>query len=267
MTASFDHADRLNEDGTVTLRMTPSAWHRYNLSPDTYQSFNGDSWVESELEYLNTESSLSERFGSQYADLDYDIDLDYDHFTWEYDHAGIVRALAEELADWMAETLWGAGLESTVKVIDSWSPAYYNFTSDGFEVELTCDPAALRALTPDFDVDEWGAKHYRSYDGFTSFVTGRLDGDDWHAEYDGGFRVESLLTEEDQHGGQDWVMRLAEAEWEVYSSNVKIEPDVDAIREAILAKYGHLDSGYTLTELQDWATESAKQVEGQLSII
>lgn len=266
MTASFDHPERLNEDGTVTLRMTPSAWHRYNLSPDTYQSFNGDSWVESELSYMNDEASLSERFGSAYADLDrYPIDLHYDHFTWEYDHAEIVRALAEELADWMAETLHDIGLESvSVKVIDSWSPAYYNFTSDGFEVEVTCDPAELRALTPDFDVDEWGAKHYRSRDGFMSFVTSRLDEDDWHAEYDGGFRVESLFAE---HDGEDgWVMRLAEAEWEVYSSNVKVEPDVDAIRESILEVHGYMESGFTLDELRDWSAEYAAQIEGQMSL-
>lgn len=42
---------------------------------------------------------------------------------------------------------------------------------------------------------------------------------------------------------------MAEAEWDVYSANVKIEPDVDAIRETILEAYGYMDSGFTLYEL------------------
>lgn len=72
----FDHPDYLNGDGTVTLRMTPSAWHCYNISPDTYQTFTGNSWVESEMQYM------SEELGR---------DVLYDEFTWTYDHAGIVR--------------------------------------------------------------------------------------------------------------------------------------------------------------------------------
>ncbi len=264
----FDCAERLNDDGTVTLRMTPSAWHRYNISPDTYQSFTGDSWMESEIDYTNQESSLSERFGSQYADLDYDIDLTYDHFTWTYDHAAIVRDLAEEAASWIAETLWDAGLESVadVKVIDTWSPAYYNFTTDGFEITLTCDPAELRALTPDFDVDEWGHEHYSSYDGFASFVPSRLAEDEWRAEYDGGFRVESLLANHDALNERGWIYRLAEAEWEVYTDNVKVEPDLDAIRATVLEKYGYLDSGFTLAELEEWGRESQVECDGQLTL-
>jgi hypothetical protein len=250
----FDHADLLNEDGTVTLRMTPSAWHVYNMSPDTYQMFNGDSWCEYEIEYLNSgERSLSEMFGDEYANLDDAKDLGYDHFDWDYNHSAIVRDLAEELANWMQGRLWDMGLESvSVEVRDTWSPQFYNFTSDGFEVEVTCNPAQLRELTPDFDVDKWAAEHYRSRDGFLSYVTSRMNDAEWRAEYDGGFRVESMFAGDAEYRyEQDWVMALAEVEHEVYAEHVKVTPNVDKIREQVV----YLDSEYTLSELEEWARE------------
>ena len=250
----FDHVDLLNDDGTVTLRMTPSAWHVHNMSPDTYQSFTGEPWEQSEIDYFNSEG-LHDAFGEQYAGLDVEVNrlgttLTYDHFVWDYNHAGIVRDLSEELANWMGETLHDAGLELvSVEVRDTWSPKEYNFVSDGIEVNLTCDPAELRALTEGFDVDEWADKHYRSRDGFMSFVTGRMNDADWHAIYHGEFRVESILAAWDVE--RDWVMRLAEAEYEVYSKNVTVTPDVEKIRDSI----GHEESGHTLHELEAWARE------------
>lgn len=228
--STFDATDRLNEDGTVTFRVIPSNWHKYGISPDTYQMFNGDSWNESEIEYHSEETGR---------------DLGYDDFNWDYDHRGIVRGLADEAANWIAETLWDAGLNSVadVRVVDTWSPQFYNFQSDGFEVEITCDPAELRGLTPEFDVDSWASEHYRSYDGFMSFVTSRMNDDDQRAGYDAEFRVESLLAANDPYDNREWVMRLAEAEWEIYSENVRVE----------IIEPEHLDSGYTLPELQEWA--------------
>lgn len=269
---AFDHMDRLNEDGTVTLRMTPSSWHRYNISPDTYQTVNGDHWVESELQYLNDEHGDPKysMLGQALRDLvdQYPIDLDYDHFEWEYNHAKIVADFAHELACWMQETLSEVGLSCSIDVIDTWSPKEYNFTSDGFEVEVTCDPMELRALTVDFDVDDWGSRHYRSYDGFISFVTSRLNDDEWHAEYDGGFRIESLFAGHDPYGERDWVMRLCEAETEIYMENTTVTPNEESIRESILEKYGYMDSGYTLDELREWAaTLAPTQPEALFEVI
>lgn len=258
--AAFDHRDRLNDDGTVTLRMTPSAWHGYNISPDTYQTVNGDSWVESELEYLNEGGDEGYSLLGKALDglvAQHPITLDYDHFDWTYDHAAIVGDFSGELANWMAETLAEIGLSCSVSVRDTWSPKEYNFTSDGFEVDLTCDPAKLRALTEDFDVDAWGHEHYRSYDGFMSFVTSRLNDDEWHAEYDGGFRVESLLLAHDPCREREWVMWLLEAEQEVYMQHTTVVPDEDRIRESILAEYGYMESGLTLLELEEWAASLA----------
>lgn len=242
---AFDHRDRLNDDGTVTVRIIPSNWRRYNISPDTYQSFNGDSWVESTIEYLREETGR---------------DLGYDDINWTYDHKGIVRDLAEELSNWLSQTLMEAGLESLrdVKVVDSWSPAYYNFTSDGWEVELTFDPIELRELTPDFDVDDWGHEWYRSVDGFMSYVTSRLNDDTWHADYDAEFRIESLLSEQDSRDDESWFYWLLESEWEVYDANVKvevIEPEPEYF----------LDTQHTLEEWEDYAHEIHESIVSGMS--
>lgn len=234
MPAAFDTADRLNDDGSVTLRIIASNWRRYNISPDTYQLVNGDSWEASEIEYWSEETGR---------------DLGYDDFIWTYDHRAIVQSFGETLAFWMKDALIEAGLDSVrdVECIDAWSPQFYNFTSDGFEVRLTCDPAQLRSLTPDFDVDAWGHEWYRSCDGFLSFVTSRLNDDTWHADYDGEFRIESLLSGLDPADEDTWRHALYEAEDDVYREHTQVE-----VKHPI-----YMDSGYTLPELEEWAESLA----------
>lgn len=235
-TPRFDSPDRLNEDGSVTFRIIPSNWRRHNISPDTYQTVNGDSADESTLEYLSDEHGL---------------ELTYDDCIWSYDHAAIVRDFAEVLSDFISERLMDAGLDSLrdVTVHDSWSPQFYNFQSDGFEMEMTCDPAQLRALTDEiFNVESWAREYYRSVDGFMSFVTSRMEDEDWYAGYDAEFRVEALLGSTDDRYGSlhDGVlMALVEAEHEVYDRHTTVEVKPERLH--------YMDSGYTLAELEEWA--------------
>lgn len=270
----FDHPDRLNEDGTVTITMQPSNWRAYNISPDTYQTVNGDSWVEMEMDYFQNEMS-DEDFQQSFGVSKAGVTLEYDDFTWTYDHTAIVREFAETLCNWTVGELFnlvGTGQQHELiwdeekgvhywsedfgalsgEVRDSWSPAYYNFQSDGFEMDLTIHPQTLRDLTPDFDVEEWVQEHYRSVDGFLSYVTSRMNDDEWAADYDGQFRVEYLFAKViDPYHERQWIMALAEDEHEVYMNHVKIEAREDSIRERQL----YLDSDYTLTELEEWAQE------------
>ena len=206
---NFDNEDRLNEDGTVTITLVPSAWHGLNISPDTYHLFNGDYEDERTLEWYGEETGL---------------DIQWDDLDWDYNHSEIVRDLAESCMNWIAATLMEAGLESVtdVKLLDTWSPREYNFTSDGFEMEFTCDPEELRELTQDFDVDEWAAKYYRSYDGFMSFVTGRMNDPEWRAQYDGEFRIQSLLMA--QNESESWWLSVLEDVTEAYMNNTVVTP-------------------------------------------
>ena len=210
---NFDNEDRLNEDGTVTITLVPSAWHGLNISPDTYHLFDGDSLDSDILDWYREESEL---------------DIEWNDLDWTYNHPQIVRSLAESCMDWIAATLMEAGLESMtdVKLLDSWSPREYNFTSDGFEMEFKCDPKELRDLTKGFDVDAWAMEHYSSYDGFYSYVTGRLTDPEWRAGYDGEFRVQSLLMAHEDKDVPWWVSVVEDAS-EIYMNNTTVEPSVE----------------------------------------
>lgn len=230
-TEPFDAPDRLNDDGTVTMVLAPSTWHAFNMSPDTYQTFTSDHFEESEIE------GWSEHLGR---------DLNYDDFDWTYDHAGIVRSISEVMADWIGERLSDLGVGSAqVELTRTGSPKFYNFESDWFEIEVTLDPAELRAVTPDFDVDAWASEYYRSYDGFHSYVTGRMHDDDYHAEYDFAFRVESLLRENaDTYEPDNWKYEVWENEYEIY---------MDHVTMTLRDEEDYEGSGYKLSELHEWS--------------
>jgi hypothetical protein len=218
---SFDSKHHLNEDGTVTLRIIPSNWHAFNITPDTYGTFRCDSSDDLHLDWCREEAGM---------------DLEWDDFDWEYDHRGILWDLAEECKDWLMQTLMEIGLESASNpsVVDVWSPREYNFTSDGFEVEFTCDPEELRGLTADFDVDEWAGEYYKSRDGFISFVTSRLQDDEMRDQYDGEFRIEYLLFMADIPEGSfhdQWLSYMDEAEYNIMSTHTKVSTDVAVFAE------------------------------------
>ena len=96
-------------------------------------------------------------------------------------------------------------------------------------MEFTCDPEELRELTQDFDVDEWAAKYYRSYDGFMSFVTGRMNDPEWRAQYDGEFRIQFLLMAQDE--SDSWWLTVLEDVTEIYMNNTVVTPSAEVFSE------------------------------------
>ena len=91
MSKAFDSDDLLNEDGTVTITMSPSQWRNYNIAPDTYHLFTTEHFENNEIQYASEVSGQD--------------DLDYDDFDWEYDHSTIVREISETIADVIVERL------------------------------------------------------------------------------------------------------------------------------------------------------------------
>ncbi len=252
----FDHEDYLNENGDAVIRTAPSTWRRYNISPDTYGLFTMDSYLDSEYEHLS-EVGFAQAGYPELARYDAVLDhLHYDWFTHDWNHSGLVRDISIRLSWWLASAL-EEKLDSGVgvHVIDTWSPSFYNFESDGFEVEVLVDPKALRDATPDFDVDKWVKDHYSSVDGFISFVPHRMVDDDWVAEYDGGFRLEYLLDELDPYGDHEWIEFVYEGLHEDYMDNHSMEPNVEEIRERFIEVCGYEGSSFSLEELQEWASE------------
>ena len=250
MSKAFDSDDLLNEDGTVTITMSPSQWHHYNISPDTYSLFTTEHFENNEIQ------NASEVSGQD--------DLDYGDFDWEYDHPAIVRGISEALADTIVEKLMEIGLESAAAtdVIDSWSPREYNFTSDGFEMRFTCDPEELRALTPDFFVEEWVHDHYRSSSGFLSYVPGRMQDDDWYAEYDGAFRIEYLLSREVDPDYDWWRWEVDEALTEIHVAHIDFSPYPDVLIESNHEpRIDKLDNTVTYEEGYGWTNDNEEFYE------
>ena len=241
MSKAFDSDDLLNEDGTVTITMSPSQWRNYNIAPDTYHLFTTEHFENNEIQYASEVSGQD--------------DLDYGDFDWEYDHSTIVREISETIAYVIVERLIENGLESATatEVIDSWSPREYNFTSDGFEMEFTCDPKELRALTPDFNVEEWVKEHYSSCDGFFSYVPGRMRDDEWYAEYDGAFRIEYLLAREVDPYSDWWQWRVDEALTEIHVAHIDFSPYPDVLIESNHdPRIDKLDNPVTYEEGYGW---------------
>ena len=244
---NFDNEERLNEDGSVTIRIIPSRWHVLNMSPDTYQMWNSDHYDDSVL--LWYEEEVGEPVG-------------WDDLTWEHDQAGIVRGLSQRICDYIEEQLMFLGLESVsnVRVVDSWSPRAYNFCSDGFEMEFTCDPAELRSLTEEFDVDEWVSKHYGSRDGFLSFVTSRVQDPEFRAVYDGEFRIESLLVEglTDSHE-REWELFVSEGYDEVYAENTEVSPSPATLTQIGDIRMNECGEFVRYTPGKGWASDDAPE--------
>lgn len=250
MSKAFDSDDLLNEDGTVTITMSPSQWRHYNISPDTYGLFTPEHFENIEIQYASEVSGQD--------------DLDYDDFDWEYDHPAIVRNISETIADAIVERLIENGLESATatEVIDSWSPREYNFTSDGFEMRFTCDPKELRSLTSDFNVEEWVRGYYRSCDGFFSYVPGRMRDDDWYAEYDGAFRIEYLLAREVDPYSDWWQWRVDEALTDIHMSHMGFSPEPEVLIESNHEpRIDKLDNLVTYKEGHGWTNDNEEFYE------
>ena len=250
MSKAFDSDDLLNEDGSVTITMSPSQWHHYNIAPDTYHLFTSEHFENIEIQYA--------------VEVSGEDDLDYDDFDWEYDHSAIVREISETIADVIVEKLVEIDLDSArdADVKDSWSPREYNFTSDGFEMEFTCDPKELRALTPDFNVEEWVKEHYCSRNGFISYVPGRMTDDKWYAEYDGAFRIEYLLSKEVDPYSDWWQLRVYEALTDIHMSHIGFSPDPEVLFESNLEpRIDKLDNPVTYEVGYGWTNDNEEFYE------
>ena len=95
---------------------------------DTYGTFRGDSVDESLIDYYNEE---------------HDTDYGYDNFEWTYDNEAIVKDLAEQSRGWLLENVVGKVVKGIGKITGTFSPAYYNFTTDSWEAEWKIDEVEL----------------------------------------------------------------------------------------------------------------------------
>ena len=105
-----------------------------NIHIDTYQTLTGDNATESELEYINDEREPNTP------------KLTYDDFDWTYDHAQIVKDFAHAsiqiITDAIANTPY-ADIIKDITLLDTSSPRYYNYTTDGYTAIYTINADEL----------------------------------------------------------------------------------------------------------------------------
>lgn len=101
---------------------------------DTYGMFTGDGVYEQEIDYYQDEYNLT--------------DDELDNFGFNFDHPAIVRDLAEASVSILEQNIVRESEEKIVydiKLGDTRSPKFYNYTTDSYDATWTIDEAALEA--------------------------------------------------------------------------------------------------------------------------
>ena len=207
----------LERDSEGQLRIHLDSSMLPGVNVDTYQSFNGDSWEESELDYYSTEGIPEWLVGHPAAQRAV-VELEWDDFDRTYDHRAILRALSEAAADGLVHD-GGVSFDQIivdVEVTSVYSPTYYNFSTDSFAGWLTLDTEALSESLDDIDteaLEDWAQTRWASRDGFHSHIPGYFDNEpQWAMVWAAVARV---LVDADYDG----TLATSEAEWEAYGEH------------------------------------------------
>lgn len=165
---------------------------------DTYQVFTGESFEEYELEYLR--------------EIHEDSTLDYDSFEWSYDHDAIVKELAIQSIDIIENELRHSDIDviESIELDESFSPRFYNYTTDGYKMNVTCNAPRLHEyMVKHYDAILEIAKSHRAYE---SDIT---DDDRVYATV--VHIINNVLEEE------SYTLEMFEHVHEIYSNNTEIE--------------------------------------------
>ena len=206
-----------DDEGRLRIHLDSSMLPGVNV--DTYQCFTGDSWEESEMDYMS--ENLRECLVRHPAAARADVAFEWDDFDWNYDHHATLWALSEAAAE---DLINAGGIHFDQIIVDAevtsvYSPAAYNFATDSFAGWLTLDTEVLAEALGDmetYDVEEWARARWASRDGFMSHVPRYFDDEpQWATVW---AAVAKVLVDSDYDG----TMATAEAEWEAYSEHTEV---------------------------------------------
>lgn len=163
---------------------------------DTYGMFTGEGVEDSEAEYYIEELGIS----------------DPDLIEFDYNHKGVVQALASESVDILEDELKGDIVKS-ITLEKSTSPQFYNYTTDSYIAEWDIDHTKLvnycGANQTEFDKffrSEWESEWYNRNDSldFDTWMVIKLD-----------FYTRQELPEDDYNS------KMWEFEFSAWSENMK----------------------------------------------
>lgn len=141
---------------------------------DTYSTFTGDSWQESEVDYI---SQIGEWIDHTQA-LGKTIDVDYEDVDFNYNFSpvpaknikGIIPELADSMATAVINNVYGI---LDYKITSTFSPAAYNFATDSFDADWLIDIEEMVEEYGDMDIadiETRARKEYASASGFISYI-------------------------------------------------------------------------------------------------
>lgn len=215
-----------SDDGDRMVKMTISSNMLPKITVDTYQTFTGDSWEESEIDYL------LDTYGDRALDGCKPYEgLDWRDYNWSYNHSRELELLAESCVNAMNEQVWGDTPYEVGEVLSTYSPRYYNFETDSFEAEYTLNMTRLihwarnrkewAGKRLEDAVEGYLRKRYTSCDGFISHVTPALNDSERHlATLVWGIFYAWMEFEFDR---ESWLCNMAEGEHEIYMETRELE--------------------------------------------
>lgn len=196
-----------NADGQVMARIDLESDTLPYVSIDTYQTFTGDSTLESEYQWIAEE---------------YGVELDWSNSDVKYNHDGIKRGLAEASIESIINQLYDSPIES-IEYVSNWSPGAYNFQTDTYRATYTVNWTALKKWLKKsgLDREEWFIERWRSYDGFHSYMYPGYWED---PQYKEALLIYATIAMWMEHNldRDEMFMHVAEAESEIYMNNMEI---------------------------------------------
>ena len=167
---------------------------------DTYGVYKGENEDEMYIDWYNEEHHTN---------------YDYDDFEWDYNHAQIVKELAEYRAKALENDV---DIIHSVKVLETGSPREYNFSTDWATLEIDYDEDEVEKYVKDTKekYDEWFKDS-----GWYYNTNWRDDDDPRKAENIRISKLEYYLNTKALPNFEDWYWSVAEYESEIYSNNTK----------------------------------------------
>lgn len=200
-----------------------------NVTVDTYSTFTGDSWQESEVDHFS--SDIGNWFDHTLAHGK-SVDFDWEDIDFKYNFQGILSELADSMATSVIENVYGI---TDYKIISTYSPGAYNFATDSFNADWTIDIEEMIEEYGDKDIADIEARaqeEYGSRSGFISYIP-----DYFEIQYPWAILwafIDQILS--DNFDGL--FMEVFDDEHEIYMNNVDIEFTESAYRKAYEAITG-----------------------------
>lgn len=197
-----------NADGDKMARIDLESSTLPYITVDTYQTFTGDSYVESTYEWIAEE---------------YGVELDWRNSDVRYNNDGILKELSEASIAAIVNQLPVDSPIESIEYVSHWSPAYYNFQTDTYTATYTVNWTKLQKWLKQSGLnrEEWFIERWRSYDGFHSYMYPGYWED---PQYKQALLVYATIAMWMEHNldREAMFMDMIENDYEIFMNNVEV---------------------------------------------